>query len=429
MGVEFLLQRRMLGIKDFDLLVKDRKFIKKHVSKFVGKSTQDKIILPSKDYWKISKLYRRPVRSFPSYKFRKAYGLLLNPEADEKVHLPKDFPWRAVVPETVYKKEVKKTIEKLFDDYEKFDLGYYFKTYKRHEIVFSSLKRAAIDPLLYEKFIKESGNVSSRAALKTFVPVLPHKGKQYAEKISYDRFSSVTGRLTVKSGPSILHLRKDYRKIITSKWGADGSVYYLDFSGLEPRILLSLKNDVLKTPRDIYLHVANEVGIGEKVNRKTIKTAIISMIYGSNDEEIAKKISDQVDYPEEFVSAVKEHFGVEELKERLKKEYERHNGEFIYNLYGRPIFAESTAPYVLVNYFLQSSAVDVALHGFSNIIERLSKADGFRLIRPLFVLHDALILDVHKSKQHLLPKMAKAGAVKIPKFENTNFWISIEQLS
>lgn len=427
--MEFLLQRKMLGNIDFDLLIRDRKYVKKHRSNFVGKSTPEKLILPSKDYWKICKLYRRPIRLFPSYRFRKAYKLLLNPETGESKELPKDFPWRTVIPENIYKKEIKDLIKKLFDDYEGFDLEYYFKTYKRHEVIFSSLKRAAINPLLYESLIKEINNSSNLAILKTFVPVLPHKGKQYAEKVSYDRFSSVTGRLTIKSGPGILHLRKDFRKIITSKWGDDGNVFYLDFSGLEPRILLSLKNDALKTPKDIYLYVANEVGLGEKVDRKAIKTAIISMIYGSSDEEIAKKISNQVDYPNEFVSAIKEHFGVEELKERLKKEYEKNNGKFISNLYGRPIFAESTPPYVLVNYFLQSSAVDVALHGFSNIIERLNKVDGLRLIRPLFVLHDALILDIHKDKQHLLQKMAKAGATAIPEFENTKFWINIEKLS
>jgi len=177
------------------------------------------------------------------------------------------------------------------------------------------------------------------------------------------------------------------------------------------------------------LHVAGEMGLEKNVDRKLIKTVIISMIYGAGDEELIRKLRGQIDYPEEFVNSIKEHFGVEDLRLRLKNEYEANKGKFIYNLYKRPIFAESTAPYVLVNYFIQSTAVDVALNGFANIIERLIKSGGFSMIRPLFVLHDALIVDVHNNAAHLLPKIAKAGSANIPGFEETRFWLDIERLS
>ena len=43
----------------------------------------------------------------------------------------------------------------------------------------------------------------------------------------------------------------------------------------------------------------------------------------------------------------------------------------------------------LLNYFLQSSAVDVAMLGFAQIIEKIKVFN----VLPIFVIHDALLLD------------------------------------
>jgi DNA polymerase I-like protein with 3'-5' exonuclease and polymerase domains len=82
----------------------------------------------------------------------------------------------------------------------------------------------------------------------------------------------------------------------------------------------------------------------------------------------------------------------------------------------------------LVNYFIQSTAADVALFGFTKIIERLISTKTNEFIKPILLLHDALILDVRKDAQFILPKLAKLGGNKIPKFENMHFWIEIEKL-
>lgn len=425
--MEFLLQRGMLGIEKFNLLVKGPEEFEKHFSTFVGRTNQNRIVIPSRDYWELCRLYKKPYRNFPPKKFVRAYKTVLAPKEGSHAELPRDFPWSKVIPKGIYRKELERLVQGLYEDFGNMDLSYFFGLYKRHAAVFKSLRRAAIDFQKYEEFIADGNESSSKAILKTFVPASQHKGVYYSSKIEYDRFSSITGRLVVKEGPGILHLRKDYRQVITSQWGEDGSVYSFDFKSLEPRILLALKDDNLKTPKDLYLHVANEMGI-EGVDRKLIKTVIISMIYGAGDDELIKKLKGKIDYPEDFVTAIKEQFGVEELREKLKQEYEENQGQMIFNMYKRPIFAESTPPYVLVNYFIQSTAVDVALNGFSNIIERLMKSDGLRLIRPLFVLHDALIIDVHKSVESLLPKIALAGSINIPKFESTKFWVDIEKL-
>lgn len=427
--MEFLLQRHLLGIKNFDLLVKSPTEFEKRRSTFVGKTSEKKIVVPSSDYWELTRLYRRPYRNFPPGKFKRAYEKVLNPSNEEGFRFPRDFPWKKVMPPGVYKKEIESLIFNLWEDYSSLDLRYYFNTFKRHNVVFKSLARTAIDMKKYEVFVADGNESSSKTMLQTFAPAAQHKGVYYATRIKYDRFSAVTGRLTIKEGPGILNLRKDYRQVLTSKWGDDGGVYYIDFKSLEPRILLSLKENSLKAPQDLYMFVAEQMGLDENVDRQLIKTVIISMIYGAGDDELVRQLRGKIGYPEDFVNSIKEHFGVEDLRNKLYEEYQANGGKFIYNKYGRPIFGEAVQPYVLVNYFIQSTAVDVALSGFSNIIERLIKAGGLSYVRPLFVLHDALIVDVHNKAKHLLPKMAKAGSINIPGFENTRFWLDIERLS
>jgi len=84
------------------------------------------------------------------------------------------------------------------------------------------------------------------------------------------------------------------------------------------------------------------------------------------------------------------YFGVRSIRAKLAAEFKA-NG-FIKNRYGRVIRPKKDAPRLLYNYFIQSTAVDAALLGFAGAID-LCKAEKWS-IRPLFVIHDALLLDV-----------------------------------
>lgn len=426
--MEILVKRNFLGIKKFDLLINEAGEVQKYFSEFSGKSKPDRLIVPSRDYWQICKLHNLQYRHFPPERFRRAYQAIKNHEAEEISYLRKDFPWQRVIPKKIYNSELKKVTNNLYQDFKGLSLDYYYQHYKKYEVLFKNLNRAVIDLELYEKFVNDGNENSSKAVLKTFEPKIVHNGKHYCNKVKYDGLSSITGRLVVDSGPNILHLRTDYRKIIKSLWGNEGSIYYLDFKSLEPRILLALKEDKEKIPKDIYLDFAKQSNMHSSKYRKPIKTCIISMMYGAEDDDLIRSLKGVVDYPEDFVKSIKEHFNVEELKAKLKDEYEKYNGQRIHNMYGRPILEEAVPPYILVNHFIQSSAVDVALQGFTKIVEKLKTANGLNLIRPLFVLHDALILDVHSSVEHLLPKIAKYGSKGIQKMENVNFWIGVEKL-
>jgi len=402
---------------DFGLMLHGGKF-KKDFSNTIPTGA---IQIPGKEYHKIRKLHNLPYRTFPPERFRRPYESILKEKGVK-------LPWKKIIPHTIYQKELRAFVENIQKDFSEIDLSYYQNIFKKQDLLFRSLEDATIDIEVYNRLLKEDTNLSTGAALKTFAPIKQTHGFWKAAPVFYDRLSTVTGRLTISKGPSILLLKKEYRKCLTSKWGKDGSIYFLDYKSLEPRLLLALKNPDIQIPKDPYLYAANSMGIGGKIDRSHIKTAIISMIYGAGDKELTKQLKPFISFPEEFVASVKEQFGVEELKEKLKADYEISKGKLIYNHYGRPIVSTSKAPYVLVNYFIQSTAVDVALFGFLKIVNKLHETGADKLISPLFVLHDALVLDVHNNVTNLLTKLTNLGSTGIPNFENIKFWLSIEKL-
>jgi hypothetical protein len=101
-------------------------------------------------------------------------------------------------------------------------------------------------------------------------------------------------------------------------------------------------------------------------------------------------------------------------------------GRYILNGYGRPIWCEDTKPYALLNYYVQSTAVDVALSGFRNIINRLKQYDLMSMIRPVFILHDGIFFDIHEVAYHIIPKIEKLGSKNIKGYENVDFYLRME---
>ena len=108
------------------------------------------------------------------------------------------------------------------------------------------------------------------------------------------------------------------------------------------------------------------------------------------------------------------------MKERLIKEYEANQRQFILSFYGRYLDTREAKPYMLLNYFIQSTAVDVALYGFRNFLRAIS---GNPLILPLFILHDALVLDVHNSALESLETLKLHCSKNIPLFPGCEFAI------
>ena len=175
---------------------------------------------------------------------------------------------------------------------------------------------------------------------------------------------SQTGRMVVTSGPKILLLSKEDRRFFIPS-DEDNVLAQVDFISLEPRVTYLLTHD--NSPRDIYELMGKHVGTD--ISRPQLKIATISSLYGSSrsDPAISRKIFD-------FFN----------LKEITKKYL---SNEKIWNLYGRPLNPQEE--YTRLSHFIQSTAVDVSLLGFSKFYDNHD-------IIPYFMIHDSLVFECTK---------------------------------
>ena len=216
------------------------------------------------------------------------------------------------------------------------------------------LEPAIVDREEVKGLLAESDNGFLRSFLPEDGNVLP------VVKYSHD---SATGRLRVISGPKILNLSKQHRKVLKSRF-RKGTVAMIDFVSLEPRTALLLTRG--ETPLDIYEAMRAETG--SELSRAKLKVATLASLYGSTH-------SDPV-----TMSVVNKFFRTQEIHERHLRETP------MVNLYGRPLMPESDR--LRLSYFIQSTSVDVSLLGFGKIVRKYLE------MVPLFVLHDALVVDM-----------------------------------
>jgi hypothetical protein len=369
--------------------------------KKTSEKPKDLLCVGDMETWFVSKLYGFKIPRFPSYKYRRFFARVLDKNAF--------IPWEHVMPSEAYKREIRETLTILQAAFKNLDLSYYEKYFKPQNEIFSDLRPAKIN---VERFLTllSTGNDNN---LKTFVPTAG-----FAQVPKYSRISTRTGRLGIKKGPMIQGIKREHRNVLESRFSG-GSVWSLDFSSLEPRILLAIRG-AENLPKDIYQNVIDTSGL-HGVSRKAIKQAVLSRLYGGSDNTITEQLKNLVDYPQDILALVDDYFGIEELKQKLSLEFSINDGESINNFYGRRISCEGTPLYVLLNYYIQSTGVDVALMGFNNITKRIKQAGIQEEVVPLYLLHDALFLDVHPKYEYLLPKICKAGSLDIPGFENINF--------
>ena len=193
-----------------------------------------------------------------------------------------------------------------------------------------------------------------------------------------------TGRLRVVSGPRVLTMNKQHRNVITSRY-LRGSIMSVDFVSLEPRLAL---HAVGKTsPGDIYEDIAK---ISSESRAKT-KIATLSLLYGAASSDL---VSDKLR------RHVRDYFSVTELMKKI----ESHNGK---NGYGRPLYIEEER--LAIPHWVQSTAVDICLLGFSELAQKLSG-----IADPLFMIHDALYLDVPESNTQRLSEILQGGIMVSP---------------
>jgi hypothetical protein len=307
----------------------------------------------------------------PPVRFTNAMSLLTGSLGDAPV------PWAKVMPTVEYQTFVRSLTSVVEVAMAASPLDYYHTVWVPGNSVFRALAPMVVDGALWRELVTAGeGNVP---ATKSFVP-----GENgFAAPISYDRFATCTGRLTVTSGPQILTLKREHRNIIRSRYGVDGTVFGLDFAALEVRVLLYEYGRKCDDP-DLYNMIAKELG----KDRKAIKGAVISELYGSSKAALGKHLGMEGKELSAFVKQVKSYFKTQELLKRVKQQFVTTG--YLENRYGRRVLVDEPLDHVLINYYAQSTGVDVTMLGFSQVIERLPDR-----AHPIFLLHDAIGLDVH----------------------------------
>lgn len=313
------------------------------------------------------------------------------------------IPWMHVLPQDEFKIFFKRILQETMDSFSELPFDYYELSWMAGNRVLSSLRPAKIDPEAFQKEVDSRG--ASVPGLESFRP----KKSGFAQPVEYDRFSTRTGRFTVAQGPNILLLKKDLRKILKTSF-ENGRIVSLDFRALEARIVLA-ESGHYSDADDMYQDVADSIFKG-RISRDTVKTAVIAELYGISRSSLKLRLGVPDEDLTAFINAIRDHFKIVELKKRLKSQILSF-GKII-NRFGRPINLSQGQDNLLVNSYAQSSGVDVSMLGFDSIIRSL----GNEGIRPLFVLHDAIILDVRGDR---LQEVSSLKSVSIPTYDRPFF--------
>ena len=294
-------------------------------------------------------------------------------------------PWPLIIPYGLFVEHLetlKTEVDNAIDD-----LDGYEKTLAEIRNVIEKLQPSKIEKSIYKSIIQET----SSSIVESFKP----DEDGFVEPPVYSH-KTATGRLVVKSGPSILTLKKEYRRMLTSRFN-NGSMMMIDFTSLEPRVLRLLSNG--HAAQDIYDDISKK--FNGSVTRSQAKLATLKLLYGSSMSSIA---SDVGSLKRNVVKDIESYFGLPALKEKLSKEL--HNNRKIKNFWGRPLH-EACDDHLLVSHYTQSTAVDVGLKGFNQIINKIEDED--LQVVPCYLIHDAMIVDVDPSSMKRLEEIVEEG--------------------
>jgi len=284
--------------------------------------------------------------------------------------------WSKYVSQKAHRDFTKNLVDRLMVTLPKVSKHYYEGTWVKETPSLQALKSIRVDKSVLRDLVQaRDGNVAS---LKTFLP----DENGFVGRVEYDRMNTLTGRLTVMSGPHVLTLKKEHRARLLRSVYDDGVILSVDFSELEPRICLYEANGTCNSS-DLYSWVAERAQV-TSLDRSKIKEIIISEIYGSG------KSSEFLPEESRLYEFAKSTFKTKKLVKRLKQQVA--DDSYVMNAFGRPIFVDDIKDHVLVNYFAQSSGVDVVLLGFAGLIKQYEQIS--KKIRPLFFVHDAMYVDV-----------------------------------
>lgn len=302
------------------------------------------------------------------------------------------IPWFHVMPKWLFRKQLTELLDGLW----KFTVenmgGYYINIVGLNRELLDRLQRPVVNTQLISKISNDASGGKSAEICK----FMPPAGDTFAPATTYSMSGSITGRLTVASGPNILTLKREHRQVLRSRFSG-GKIVQADISSLEPRIALGVAGK--NPPEDIYEHIRDDVLDGA-VSRSHSKLAVLSCIYGGGAATLGRNLPGDIN-PRKVISDVRRYFEIEKLQARLEGEIRKFG--HIKNLYGRRIDSGDS----LVNHMLQSSGVDVSFEVFRSILSSLDET--LTEYVPIYVIHDALLLDVSPDAMRCLEEISSRG--------------------
>ena len=186
-----------------------------------------------------------------------------------------------------------------------------------------------------------------------------------------------TGRSRILSGHNYMTMKKEKRKLL-KHIDKERILLEIDFNSCEPVFYFNFM-DKKPTTGDLYSIIKKDLEIKE--SRKSLKTAIISILYGAGYDTV-KKISkiDKASY-----NKIKDYMMIDKFHDKVKIE----NNSMIKNYYGRPIMMKNEKN--KINYWVQSSVADYVYLSFNKFCKDI---ESFQLHA---IIHDAMIFSVNKS--------------------------------
>ncbi len=311
--------------------------------------------------------------------------------------------WSQALPPSVFYNRVQNIAEDVSNILSDYGKTGYDKTFKECRKFLRSLSRASVDNQKIENYIRAcKSGPSVVSSLKSF---WGDKEESKARSVVYSQTNTATGRLTVNQGPSILTLPAANRDIIVPS--KKGIVFQADFVSLEPRVMRYVTGQ--EAPPDIYEDIRQNLFHGQ-IDRKVVKLATLSALYGSSYKGIAK-ITGNAEASKNVIRRVRQYFNVDYLEKSLMNVLVEE--KMLSNYYGRPLKITEIKGNILVSHFIQSTAVDTALLGFSKLMSKMTSQD----VVPIYVIHDAVIFDVPENEvQNFLNVCSEGIELPIGKF-------------
>lgn len=285
---------------------------------------------------------------------------------------------------------------------------YYRSAWVKQNRLFNSLHRPKINAQLWRELMLVNRD---NRMLKSFAP----QEDGFARPVVYGRVATRTGRLTVKSGPQILTLNRQFRNVI-SAIGDDECVGMFDFNACEMRVLLYEAGFSCDEP-DLY-GMIKRVHL-PKIERNVVKGAVIGRAYGLSKHVWGPNLGIKGKTLSHIDDTLNNLIDTSFLLRRVKEQFARDG--YISNRYDRRIKVDVPMDHVLINTYAQSTGNDVTILGYASMLDKLEALGA----RALYTLHDALIVSF--PAKHL-EEMKKIQTVKVAGYVQ-RFYLRFELMS